>query len=680
MSQTWVQKANLPGTQRLTPVAFSIGSKGYLGVGSIGFSSSVADFWEYDPATNAWTQKANFAGGPRGFACGFSIGSKGYIGTGLNNTTYFNDFWQYDPVANSWSQKASVGTILRWASVAFEVNGKGYIGMGHDSDYIAQQDLYEYDPAVNTWTQKANYTGPRGDVDRACFVIGSKAYCGTGANIGTFVDYNDFWEYDPAINSWTQKSNYPGVKRHGATGFSICNFGYLGLGQDLAVNSFGDFWKYDPAANVWSAFTTFGGNARGDAASFVIGNKAYVSCGSSGSSPFVMYKDLWEFGAAGTLTVTASTAVICSGTAVTLNVSGGSSYIWNTGSTSNSIVVSPTTSTTYSVTDPGNACSSAGTILVSVISQPPVTIGGSASVCSGSSAVLTASGGGNYSWTTGATTVSIVVAPTVSTTYSVIASAATCADTGAFTVSVIQPPVANIVCADSVCPGQAAALSASGGAAYNWSTGATTAAINIFPTASSSFTVVVSSGGCSDTASCSVVVNPSVIANAGPDISIAFGDTASLVASGGGAYSWSTGDTTAAISVVPLVSTSYCVFVSNPPLCPDTDCVFIFVDANDCSAASTGELFFPGAFSPNGDNENETFGLYFGKYECIDTYLLVIYNRWGEKVFESSDSKAVWDGKFGGNYENTAVFVWYLKATLNSGTEIERKGNVSLMK
>jgi len=184
---TWVQKANLPGTPRLTAVAFTIGTKGYLGTGSIGFGSSVPDFWEYNPALNAWTQKANFGGGARGFACGFSIGTKGYIGTGLNNTTYHNDFWEYDPSTNLWTQKANCPDSTRWCAVAFAVNGKGYIGLGNHtigSWYYPQQDLREYDPVLNTWSTKANYIGVRCDVDRAAFVIGSKAYCGTGGDVG----------------------------------------------------------------------------------------------------------------------------------------------------------------------------------------------------------------------------------------------------------------------------------------------------------------------------------------------------------------------------------------------------------------------------------------------------------------------------------------------------------------
>ena len=78
-----------------TAVGFSIGSKGYLSVGSY-----VKDnFWEYDVMTNTWSQKADFKGGPRTYSCGFNIGEKGYIGTGLlyPSSTFYKDFSGISP-------------------------------------------------------------------------------------------------------------------------------------------------------------------------------------------------------------------------------------------------------------------------------------------------------------------------------------------------------------------------------------------------------------------------------------------------------------------------------------------------------------------------------------------------------------------------------------------------------
>src|SRR3954469_6978256 len=85
LSNQWTRKANFGGGAGANAVGFSIGTKGYIGTGTINYSASKT-FWEYDPATNSWTQKADLAGPGRFSAVGFSIGSKGYIGTGVDGS------------------------------------------------------------------------------------------------------------------------------------------------------------------------------------------------------------------------------------------------------------------------------------------------------------------------------------------------------------------------------------------------------------------------------------------------------------------------------------------------------------------------------------------------------------------------------------------------------------------
>ncbi len=64
-----------------------------------------------NPSTNVWTQKAGVGGTPRHAAIGFSIGSKGYVGMGLGSGA--KDFWEYDPSTNVWTQKADFGGIKK---------------------------------------------------------------------------------------------------------------------------------------------------------------------------------------------------------------------------------------------------------------------------------------------------------------------------------------------------------------------------------------------------------------------------------------------------------------------------------------------------------------------------------------------------------------------------------------
>src|SRR5207237_1338580 len=141
-ADTWIKKADFPGVARTTAVGFSIGNKGYVGVGDAG-GVLKKDFYEYDPTdtTNGfdinhnplgkWTAKTNFGGTARSDANGFSIGTKGYIGAGEDVGGFKKDFWEYDPLNDSWTAKANLPGV-RSTACGFSLNGKGYIGAGDD--------------------------------------------------------------------------------------------------------------------------------------------------------------------------------------------------------------------------------------------------------------------------------------------------------------------------------------------------------------------------------------------------------------------------------------------------------------------------------------------------------------------------------------------------------------------
>jgi N-acetylneuraminic acid mutarotase len=89
----------------------------------------------------------------------------------------------------------------------------------------------------------------------------------------------DFWEYDPATNAWTQKADFRGGARYGATGFSIGSKGYLGTGRDENLFPFKDLWEYDPATNAWTQKADLGVEGRKWAVGFSIGSKGYIGTG-----------------------------------------------------------------------------------------------------------------------------------------------------------------------------------------------------------------------------------------------------------------------------------------------------------------------------------------------------------------------------------------------------------------
>jgi gliding motility-associated-like protein len=89
-----------------------------------------------------------------------------------------------------------------------------------------------------------------------------------------------------------------------------------------------------------------------------------------------------------------------------------------------------------------------------------------------------------------------------------------------------------------------------------------------------------------------------------------------------------------------------------------------------------GELFVPNVFSPNGDGQNDELKVYGN---CIENFEFVIFDRWGQRVFEITDPTITWDGRFNGKMMDAAVFVYYLKGTVK-GIDVSKHGNITLVK
>ncbi|RYZ21105.1 MAG: galactose oxidase, partial [Sphingobacteriales bacterium] len=163
----------------------------------------------------------------------------------------------------------------------FTIGAKCYVGTGY-SGSSTLNDFWEYDIATNTWTQKANYPGG-GRLNITGFSIGNKGYFGCGWNSAY---KNDLWEYDPATDTWTQKASLPSTARWGAVGFSIGTKGYIGTG-DAAGNGTScltDFWEWDQGTNTWTQKANFIGAAVYGAAGFSIGTKGYIGTGYSSTT------------------------------------------------------------------------------------------------------------------------------------------------------------------------------------------------------------------------------------------------------------------------------------------------------------------------------------------------------------------------------------------------------------
>jgi len=200
--------------------------------------------------------------------------------------------------------------------------------------------------------------------------------------------------------------------------------------------------------------------------------------------------------------------------------------------------------------------------------------------------------------------------------------------------------------------------------------------------APASYTLIVQDDntGCTTTSTTQVVVDPVPSAEeitVDSDNSIAEGQSITINASGNGSISWDNGDNGSPISVSPLITTTYCATLTDANGCTDSDCITITVNS---VPVVCGDFFIPTAFSPNGDNTNNSFGVSIN-LDCVESIDVKVFDRWGEVVFETTDAAQRWDGTYKTKELDPAVFVYVIRIKTSEMTDEETfKGNVTLMK
>ncbi|MBY0426658.1 MAG: hypothetical protein K2Q22_13545, partial [Cytophagales bacterium] len=213
---SWTAKANFTGTARSEAVSFSIGGKGYI-VSGVAFGevgTRFRDVWEYNPTNNTWTQKANLPGSIRSDAFSFVIGTKGYIGGGrLASGSSLNDFWEFIPSSNLWISKPNFPATISSAS-AFSIGTAAYVVGGILGNGGITNNVWLWNGTA--WSLLPN-NGPRPSARYSSlgFSIGTKGYICTGRDLNN--DLKDFWEFNPILQTWIQKTDFPGLARRGAT-------------------------------------------------------------------------------------------------------------------------------------------------------------------------------------------------------------------------------------------------------------------------------------------------------------------------------------------------------------------------------------------------------------------------------------------------------------------------------
>jgi gliding motility-associated-like protein len=328
------------------------------------------------------------------------------------------------------------------------------------------------------------------------------------------------------------------------------------------------------------------------------------------------------------------------------------------------------------------------------VNPPPAAFAGAdVIICTGQQTVLNGSGGVGYLWQPGnQPTASYTVTPAATTTYTLLVTDAigcTASDQVIVTVQPCVAPAAAVsASASTICAGDCINFtdnSTGNPTGWAWSfpggSPSTTTAQNpgsVCFNTPGTYTVrlIVTNAFGTDTTTMTVTAGAAPAADAGPAVSIAIGNQTTLTASGGtGTYSWSptTGlgsPNSATTTASPTVTTTYTVTFTDANGCTDADTVTVIV-------IEAYGLFIPGAFSPNGDGANDMLFVYGAGVKTLD---FVVYDRYGEVVFESHSVNDGWDGTLRGKALNGGIFAWYCNVEYYDGNKESRKGDVTLMR
>ena len=406
-----------------------------------------------------------------------------------------------------------------------------------------------------------------------------------------------------------------------------------------------------------------------------------------------------------TASFTTSSNSICIGNSITFtdNSTGMGITNWNwtfnggtpsTANTQGSHTIAFDTSGTFNInlqiTDANGVDDT--TISITVNPLPVVVVNATAtSICDGDTVTLSGSGATNYSWDNGVND-GVAFVPTATTTYTVTGTDGNgCQNTDVVTVTVnncTQPTASFTTSAINICAGQTITYvdnSIGGITSWNWTFNGGTPntantqgshTVTYFTAGTFNVTLQVSNSNGVDDTVMTVIVNPKpqvTFLTTDDNCKESTGNIIGIVTVGSYpiTFNWNNGSTDSTLS--NLVAGTYSVLITDNNGCMNTGQVVI----NDLQEGCDYFVYVPNVFSPNGDGNNDIF---YVRGKGIRSMNIEIYNRWGNKVFESSNIADGWDGKYGGAEQNTAVFVYVINAVLENGKKVNESGNISIIR
>ncbi|MFT4741337.1 MAG: gliding motility-associated-like protein [Marivirga sp.] len=328
---------------------------------------------------------------------------------------------------------------------------------------------------------------------------------------------------------------------------------------------------------------------------------------------------------------------------------------------------------TFNVTLVLHSGNSSDTIIELVVigKKPRVYLGSDTAFCNQFTHRL--EGGSNfntYNWSTG-DTISAITVDTEGVYWVTVEDSLSCG-VGGDTIKIdeIKKPFIEIIEDSSNCDYIYLNVESQDGITYIWNTTDTGTALRI--NQKGWYSITASHFFCKKEDSIWINIVPKPIVDIGPDTMFC-SDALLLQSQEKGAHLWSTGESEDSILVQQNSSDVNVVYWLNITRnnCTQSDTI----DIIPCKA---NQLFVPNAFSPNGDKLNDLFvpvGIENSRY-----YHIQIFNRWGEKIFESSNSQNHWDGRFMDSNSQTGVYLFLIDLVDATGSRHHHSGDVTLVR
>lgn len=402
-------------------------------------------------------------------------------------------------------------------------------------------------------------------------------------------------------------------------------------------------------------------------------------------------------------TFTLSDSTICIGNSLTLapqGVGGTYTYSWtpqmSVPTSAGAMTWNPTVSNEFFLLATNTyGCTHLDSLDLTVNPLPIMgLIASASSLCPNENLTLTASGAATYSWSgpgaTSATSNVQSILPTGSGVFQAIGyTAEGCVDSIQTNFTLFPKPVLTFTADQEICVGQMASLTVSGADTYTWNPNNLLGTqVYVSPSITTSYQVIgFNQFNCSDTAVSVLTVHPNPIASIGAEPFLLTSDSPNVtftnLSSGQLISTWDFGDGT-------ITEESNATFEYQYPFDEGNYTVQLLVESQYGCLDSTTQIiqvkgdvlyYVPNAFTPDGDEHNNTFSPVFTSGYIPGSYQFDVYNRWGELIFSSQNPEIGWDGYYNFVKCGEGMYAYNIRFVVSSTGELKSIfGHVNLLK